>query len=393
VDLHVDLDLPAGSAEFLSTMAGATGVALIPGNKVTLYQNGAEFYPAMLAAIGAAQTSITMEQYIFSAGKVGREFAQALAQRARAGVRVKLLIDAVGGSAIGRENLRIMHQAGCEVRWFHPIRWYNLHRVNNRNHRKSLIIDGAIAFTGGAGLDDHWLGNAASAVEWRDMMVRLEGPGVVPLQTGFCFNWLETSGEVIAGPQYYPVLDAVGNIEVQAVLSSPKGEMYTASVLYSLAIACARRSISIATPYFVTGPRTLEMLADAARRGVSVKLMTAGTHNDAWWARKNSVRLYGPLLEAGVEIYEYQPTMLHQKTLIVDGIWATLGTANFDHRSFRFNEESMICFCDPDLVDEMQDAFDADLAQCERVRLEPWRGRGLWQRATERFASLLQDQV
>jgi cardiolipin synthase len=389
---HLEHDFGTDSGEFLSTIAGATGVPIVSGNRVAILNGGEEFYPAMLDAIAKAEFSITMEQYIFSGSQIGREFAEAFAERARHGVSVKLLLDAVGSASLGREILNILNESGCEVRWFHPLRWYNLHRVNNRTHRKSVVIDGSIAFTGGAGIGDHWCSDQHQA-GWRDLQIRVEGPGVIPIQTGFAFNWLYATGELIAGPRYYPVLSTKGGIEVQSVVSSPKNDAYTASILYSLTILCARRSVYIANPYFVPGPRTIEMLHDAVRRGVEVKVMVAGPHNDTWWARQNSVRLYGKLLEAGVQILEYQPTMLHQKTMIVDGIWATVGTTNFDHRSLRFNEECNVCFYDPELLDELNAVFEADLVNCRNVTLAEWRKRGLVQRIGERIASLLQDQV
>ncbi|MDX1982964.1 MAG: cardiolipin synthase [Bryobacteraceae bacterium] len=386
-------DFGTDSAEFLSTVAGATGVPMLAGNRVSIYNNGDEFYPAMLEAIRNAELSITMEQYIFVAGSIGREFAEAFAERARAGVRVKLLVDAVGSSGIGREILDTLRDAGCELAWFRPIQWFTLHRANNRNHRKSVIIDGRVAFTGGAGIDDHWLGSARGPGEWRDVQIRIEGPGVTPLQTGFAVNWLETTGEVLAGPRYFPVLDARRGIEVQTVLSSPKGDVYSASILYSLSILCARQCIYITNPYFVPGGQTLDMLADAVDRGVDVKVIVAGAHNDTWWARMNSIRLYGKLLEAGVKIYEYQPSMLHQKTMVVDDLWATVGTTNFDQRSFRLNEESNVCFYDPDLVAELKRTFEDDMAQSRIVTIEDWQRRGFWSRAGEHIASLVQDQV
>lgn len=393
VSMRLEEDFGTDSAEFLSTVAGATGVPLIAGNRVEILQNGDAIYPAMLADISRARHSITMEQYIFSAGETGREFAKAMAARSRDGVSVKILLDAVGGASIGREIIRILAEAGCELRWFHPVRWYNLHRVNNRNHRKSLVIDGSIGYTGGAGIDDHWRGDARTSTEWRDIQIRVAGPGAVPLQTGFAQNWLATTGEVITGPEYYPVLDLTGGVEVQTVHSSPRGDIYAASILYSLCILSARKHIYIGNPYFVPGPRIIDMLADAGERGVDVKVMVAGSQSDTWWARQNSIRLYGKLLEAGVEIYEYQPTMLHYKMMVVDHIWATVGTANLDHRSFRLNEETNLCFFDPDLVDDLRKTFFTDLEKCTRVELKAWRNRGAMTKAGELFASLLRDQV
>ncbi|MBL8232372.1 MAG: hypothetical protein JNL98_28000 [Bryobacterales bacterium] len=391
--LRLDDDFGTDSAEFLSTLAGVTGVPMLPGNQVRIYNNGDEFYPAILHAVSTAQFSITMEQYIFTTSTIAREFAEACAARAQAGVSVKLLVDAVGSGALSAEIIEILQTAGCELRWFHPIRWYNLHRVNNRTHRKSIIVDGQIAFTGGAGLDDHWRGNARNPREWRDLHIRLDGPAVTPLQTGFALNWLLTTGEVITGPRYYPVFEPNDGVEVQTVLSSPKGDLYTASVLYQLAIRCARQSIYITNPYFVPSDQTIGLLEDAAARGVEIKVIVAGAHNDSWWARMNSVRLYGTLLGAGVEIYEYQPSMIHQKTMIVDHIWATVGTSNFDDRSFRLNEESNVCFYDPELVEQLRRIFLEDLARCSRVASATWRARGVRHRIGELAASLLKDQV
>lgn len=389
---HLEHDFGTDSAEFLSTIAGATGVPIVSGNRITILNGAEAFYPAMLDAIAKAKFSITMEQYIFAGGELGRTFAEAFAERARNGVTVKILCDAVGSASLGGDIIHLLTESGCELRWFHPLRWYNLHRVNNRTHRKSLVIDGQIAFTGGAGIGEHWCSDEHHT-GWRDLQIRLQGPGVIPMQTGFAFNWLYATGEQIAGPRYYPVLSTRGGVEVQTVVSSPKNDAFTASILYTLTILCARRSILIANPYFVPGPRTIEMLGDAVARGVDVRVMVAGPHNDTWWARQNSVRLYGKLIQAGVEILEYQPTMLHQKTMIVDGIWATVGTTNFDHRSLRFNEECNVCFFDPDLVDELHRVFEDDLMHCKRVTLDEWRQRGLLQRVSERVASLLQDQV
>ena len=225
------------------------------------------------------------------------------------------------------------------------------------------------------------------------MQIRMDGAGVAPLQTGFATNWLETTGEALTGPRYFPVPEPAGEVEVQTVLSSPKGDLFTASILYSLGILCARKSILIANPYFVPGPRTLGLMEDAVERGVTVKAMIAGESSDTWLARANSMRLYGKIVEAGVELYEYMPTMLHQKTMIVDDLWAAIGTANFDHRSFRLNEESVVCLYDPFLVDQLRDTFEADLERCRRVELERWRRRGVGTRMGELVAAMLQDQV
>jgi cardiolipin synthase len=386
-------DFDAGSAEFRTTMAGATGMPLVEGNRVEIFNNGDQFFPKMLEAIESARSSVTMEQYIFWAGEVGRRFAEAFAGKAREGVAVKLLLDAIGSSTLGSEIYGILAAGGCEIAWYRPIHWYTLDRANQRDHRKSLVVDGSIAFTGGSGIADHWLGNAGCPQEWRDIQVSVEGPAVLAQQAGFVQNWLVTTGEILGGRQFFPETQCAGNVRVQTILSSPSSGAAAAGTMYLIALQCARRSVHIANPYFIPDSRIIAMLAKACKRGVAVKLMLAGRHNDTWWARQNSIRLYGSLLEAGVEIYEYQPTMLHQKTMTVDGEWATVGTTNFDNRSFALSEETNICLDDAGLVAQFEAIFEADLGSCEQIRLAGWRKRGSWQCAKEVLASLLEDEM
>lgn len=306
---------------------------------------------------------------------------------------MKLLVDAIGSATLGSDIFRILEAGGCQLAWFRPIHWYTLHRANQRNHRKSLIVDGRIAFTGGSGIADHWLGSAENEHEWRDMQIRVEGPAVAAQQAGFAQNWLLTTGEIINGHEFFPEARTAGNVPIQTILSSPSAGAGAAGTMYLIAVQCARRYLYIANPYFIPDSRVIDMLARACRRGVVVKLMLAGKHNDTWRARQNSVRLYGKLLEAGVEIYEYQPTMLHQKTMVVDGVWATVGTTNFDNRSFALSEETNICFHYPALVEQLGAVFSADLALCERIELNDWKQRGAWQKTEEMLASLIENQV
>jgi cardiolipin synthase len=393
----LEASLDVDSMEFQNTIEGVTGMPFVPGNHVAIYNNGDEFYPAMLDAIAVAERSITMEQYIYWDGEVGRRFAEAFAEKAREGVEVKLLLDAIGSSTLGKEIFHILAAGGCQLAWFRPIHWYTLHRANRRDHRKSLVIDGRIAFTGGAGLADHWLGAAANADEWRDIQVAITGPAALAQQSGFALNWLETTGEILSGERFFPEprseMGEDGGVKVQTILSSPALGAGSVGTMYLAALQCAKRELLIANPYFIPDARVIDMLAAARQRGVVVKLMVAGEHIDAWWARQNSVRLYGRLLEAGVEIYEFLPTMLHQKTMLVDGVWATIGTANFDNRSFAMNEETNLCFHDGVVAAEVRAIFSADLKRCERIGLEAWRRRGLWQKVQEQCASLLEDQI
>jgi cardiolipin synthase A/B len=389
----LERDIDTASAEFRTTMSGMTGMPLVDGNRVTIYNNGDEFFPAMLDAIESAQCSVTMEQHIFWSGQIGRRFAEAFAEKARQGIPVKLLVDAVGSARLGDEILDILEKGGCQLAWFRPIHWYTADRCNQRTHRKSLIIDGRIAFTGGAGLADHWLGSVKDECGWRDVQICVEGPAALVQQTGFAQNWLVTTGDILSGHVFFPVPQPVGKVQVQTIQSSPSAGAGAAGTMYLIAVQCARSYLNIANPYFVPDSRVVSMLSDASHRGVAVKLMVAGKRNDTWWARQNSLRLYGKLLEAGVEIYEFQPTMLHQKTMVVDGAWATVGTANFDNRSFALSEETNVCFHEKALVEQLRVIFAADLAECQKVELSEWRRRGQWQRTKERVASLIEDLV
>lgn len=389
----LDHETTVASAEYMPSIVGLTGSGFRRGTKVDLLNNGDEFFPAMLAAVAGARASVTIEAYIYWQGTIGMAFARALAERAQAGVSVKILLDAVGSSTIGTEILKTLEAGGCQLAWFNPIHWYSLGRFNYRTHRKSLIVDGRIGFTGGAGIADQWCGHAEDAEHWRDMQIRLEGPGVTPLQTGFAQNWLQTTTELVSGPRFFPEECPVGDMAVQTMLSSPRTGASEARLLYYYSIVCARQSVHIANPYFVPDQAGIDTLVDASKRGVVVKVMVSGRHNDNWLARQNSMRIFGALLKAGVEIYQYNRTMLHQKTMVVDGKWATIGSANFDNRSFAFNEESNVSFIDPRLVHQLETIFNDDLAACERLTLAQWKSRGLWARLQEFVAVFFEDQV
>jgi cardiolipin synthase len=389
----LDHDFAIESDEFLPSVAGATGTAFTPGNRIDILNNGDQFYPAMLEAISQARRTITIEAYIYWAGEIGRKFAEAMAAKARSGVTVKILLDAVGSSNIGDEILGTLEAGGCQVRWYHPLRWYSINRVNNRTHRKSLVIDGRVGFTGGAGIADQWLGDAQDPEHWRDIQIRVEGPAVVPLQTGFAQNWLETTGELVYGDTYFPQPQPSGTLTAQSVLSDPETGSSAARIMYYLSIVCARKSILIANSYFVPDKQAIEILVDARRRGVDVKIMVAGVHNDSRIARDNSVRLYGKLLEAGVEIYEYNRTMLHHKFMVCDDVWSTVGTTSFDNRSLGLNDENNICVYDRDFAAQWTRIFMDDLPACRHVTLEEWRGRGVMTTLREVIASALRNQV
>lgn len=352
-----------------------------------------EFYPAMMEAINQARESITIEAYIYWKGNIGRLFAEALVAKAREGLPVKILLDAFGSSTIGADILETLKAGGCQVEWYHPVRWYSINRVNNRTHRKSLIIDGRIGFTGGAGIADHWMGNAEDERHWRDIQIRIQGPVAMTLQTGFARNWLETTSELVSGSLYFPKPQACGDLDIQSILSSPETGSSTVRIMHYLSIACARKSIFIANSYFIPDQVALEILIEARKRGVDVKIMVTGIHNDTKLARFNSVRLYGKLIEAGVEIYEYNRTMLHHKYMVCDGVWSTAGTTNFDNRAFALNDENNVCVYDRVVAAEFEEIFISDLAACDKVELNAWRKRGVGTKAVEKLASFLKEQV
>ena len=389
----LDHDLSIESNEFLDTIAGASGVPFVEGNAVELLNNGDAFYPRMLEAIEGAHASITIEAYVYWAGEVGLLFACSLAERAKGGVKVKILLDAIGSASIGSEILETLDGGGCQVAWYNPIHWYTLGRFNNRTHRKSLIIDGQVAFTGGAGIADHWLGNAQGPGQWRDMQIRLEGPAVTPLQTGFAYNWQQSTGELLTGSMYYPSMTPRGGLAVQTLMSSPEMGASSVRTMYYLSIVCARKSIYIANPYFIPDSVAIETLIEAKARGVDVRIMVSGIRNDNWLARHNSVRLFRRLLDAGIEILEFNRTMLHHKTMVVDGVWGTVGTTNFDNRSFAHNEESNVCFFDRDLAGQLHGIFLDDVGACARVQRDAWARRGACAKAQELVASFLQEQA
>jgi len=389
----LESEMEVASHEFLDSIVGATGVAFVPNNKITVLNNGDAFYPAMLDAIRGARRSITMEAYIYWKGEIGDRFAEALAERRRSGITVKLLLDAVGSSTIGDEILKTLRDSKCELAWYNPLRLRTLGRFNHRTHRKSLIVDGRIAFTGGAGIADHWTGNAEDPAHWHDIQISVEGPAAYGLQSGFAHNWLDTTGELIAGEEFFPPRDAAGPSAVQTILSTPEAGSSAIRIMYYLSIVSARRSIYIANPSFIPDDAATDILIDARKRGVDVKIMVAGIHNDLRISRYSSIHLSGRLLEAGIEIYEYNHTMLHQKTMVVDGIWSTIGTTNFDNRSFALNEESNVCIYDRRLAEHLERIFFEDLRGCDPLTWPEWRHRGLRTRLFGAVSVFLKDQA
>jgi cardiolipin synthase len=380
-------------SQFVRAMSGLLAPGFVPGNRVTSLSNGDEAFPAMLEAVRSARHTITFESYIYWSSRVAREFTDALAERARAGVRTHLLLDWAGSQKASPADLDRMREAGVEIVLYRPLRWYTLDRLNHRTHRKLLIVDGRVGFTGGVGIADQWLGHAQDRDHWRDAQFEVEGPVVAQLQSAFMDDWFETKGVVLDGPGYFPNLDLRGPALAQALKSSPSGGSASLRLMYLLGIASATRSILIANSYFVPDRMTVGMLVEARRRGVDVEIVVPGPILDAQVVRRASRATWGPLLEAGVKIYEYQPTMYHAKLMIVDDLWVSVGSTNLDDRSFRLNQEANLNVLDARFGAEQAKLFAEDRARSRRITLDEWRHRGLWQRIQERFAGLLRKQL
>jgi cardiolipin synthase len=383
----------AGDSQFVRTMGSLLGPGFLPGNRVTALYNGDEVFPAMLDAIRSARRTITFESYIYWSSAIGRRFTAALAERARAGVHTHVLIDWAGSQKVDQDDIARLRQAGVEVVLYRPLRFYDFDRINHRTHRKLLIVDGRVGFTGGLGIADQWLGHAQDKEHWRDSQFRAEGPVVAQLQAAFMDDWFETRGVVLDGPGYFPDLDRQGPALGQVFWSSPRGGNGNLRVMFLLAIAAATRRILIANAYFVPDETTVEMLVAARRRGVDVEIIVPGPVLDAQVVRRASKETWGPMLEAGVAIYEYQPTMYHPKVMVVDDVWASVGSTNFDDRSFRLNQEDNLNVYDREFAAGQAAAFARDRAVSRRITLEAWRRRPLWERIQERAAGVLRKQL
>ncbi|HET7705730.1 MAG TPA: cardiolipin synthase [Thermoanaerobaculia bacterium] len=378
---------------FLQTMHALTGAALSGGNQVTILKNGVRIFPSMLAAIRGAQKTINLEFYIYWDGEIGRTFAEALAERARAGVQVKVILDAVGSGAMSGTLVEFMQRNGIDIEWYHPLRWYTLSRVNHRTHRKLLIVDGTVGFSGGVGIADEWAGDADSKDHWRETVVRVEGPVVTQMQFAFMDNWVKSRGELLTGLDYFPEVAPRGNHIAQVIKSSPSEGSSTVKLLYIISIVSAKRSIYISNAYFVPDSDTRRALETAVRRGVDVRVIVPGEETDVPIVRHASRWHYEMLLRRGIRIFEYQPTMMHSKTMVVDGIWTTIGSSNFDDRSFRLNDEVNVNVYDEGIAAEMEKMFMEDLVKSHEITQAKWFRRPMFDRLKENFADLFKRQL
>lgn len=379
--------------QFERALGSLLGPGIVGGNAVTELINGDQIFPPMLAAIKSAQKSVTFETYIYWSGDIGKQFADALSERARAGVPVHVLLDWVGSAKMEESYLAEMKEAGVQIEKFHKPHWYNLARLNNRTHRKLLVVDGQVGFTGGVGIAPAWTGNAQDPDHWRDSHYLVRGPAVAQMQATFLDNWLKVTGKVLHGEAYFPAIAPAGGQKAQMFSSSPSSGSESMQLMYHLAITAAERSIDLSVAYFVPDDLTRKLLMDALARGVRVRLVTPGEHTDTETVKAASRATWGELLQAGAEIYEYGPTMYHCKVMIVDQLLVSVGSTNFDNRSFRLNDEANLNVYDATFAQRQTQVFEDDIRRSRRVTYEAWLERPWSEKLHEKMTGLLRSQL
>jgi cardiolipin synthase len=385
--------LEVGHATFAATVAAYTGSALVGGNRVEILLNGDHIFPAKLRLIRSARKTINYAQYVFEEGQPAADIARAFAERCRAGVRVNVLLDALGALALPEEYRQIILGGGCRLETFRPLSPFAIDRVNYRNHRRVLVVDGRVGITGGSGTSGKWSGDGKTQDHWRDTDVLVEGPVVEQLQGAFAENWLEATGIALGGQEYFPQpVDSKGQVIAQAVRSSPAGGSAAMYTMFLLAMASARQSIYITNPYFLPDDKMIDTLVASARKGVRVVLLLPGAidHNIVRQASRSEL---GRLLEAGIEVHEYRAALLHAKTMVVDSRWATVGRTNFDRRSFALNDEINLVVYDEGIARHLERIFEQDLNRSKRVTYEAWRNRGILSRLMEFLSLPVRDQM
>lgn len=383
---------PVTSARFHHEVSNMPGPVVLDGNRVTELQNGGEAFPAMIAAIRSAQKSVNLESYIYWPGEVGRRFRAALSERARAGVPVHVLVDAIG-CKLDDSTVKAMRDAGVQFQYYHPIKWYTLNRLNDRDHRKILVVDGRVGFIGGIDIADAWDGNDTQPDHWRDMDFQVEGPGVAQMQAVFEQNWVVVTGHVLLGPDYFPLLQPLGNTSAQTFASSPANVSGNMQMMYLLAIAAARKSIDLEAAYFIPGDLLRQALKDALKRGVKVRIIVPGPHIDSQIVLDASQAEWGPMMAAGAHIYRYQQSLFHSKLMIIDGYLTMVGSANFDERSFHLNAEANINIYDPDFGTHMTGIFEQDVAHSREISLQEWQNRSWLRKVEDQMSSLASSQL
>jgi cardiolipin synthase len=396
INYHLAHRTSLHAPDFLYTLQSTCQAALHHGNQVTVFTNGIAFYPAMLQAISEATRSINMELYIFQPGQIADQFVAELSAKARQGVTVTIVVDAIGSLSLWGRPVRRLRKAGCRIESYQRLRWYSLARLNNRTHRELLVIDGRVAFVGGAGIADWWAYPSFKRLSWhkpwRDTMVRIEGPVVAALQGVAAENWLECCGEILTGPDYFPSLERAGETTAFVVKSSPSDRATASRVTFQMLMEAADHSIHISTPYFLPDRALRRALIEAAARGVAITVLVPGRKTDQKWVRLASRRMWGQLLRAGVRIFEYRDTMTHMKLLVADELWCVLGTTNIDNRSFEHNDEVNVALRDRALAARLLEDYACDIATSREMSLERWQRRPRWEKIVGRFVWILERQ-
>jgi cardiolipin synthase len=393
-EVELQVKNPGELAVLLPSIAGLTHSTLEPGNAMQVLQNGDAFWPALMRDIAAARETVHIESFIWYDGKLARQLAALLAQKAKQGVEVRVLVDASGGRQLQGEVQEMLEGAGVKIAHFHPIRLSNLGRLNNRDHRKLMIVDGRIGYIGGFCIADEWTGNAEHKKSYRDTGLRIIGPVVNRLQAAFCENWLEETGDVPAGDKYFPKIAPAGTTVAHLAYTSPDNNVSAVALLYYMAIKAAKREILIQNPYMLPDHQGIELLADAVARGVDVRVMMPSDNaTDSPLVQHASHHHFGTLLKRGVKIYEYNKTLLHQKVIVVDGVWSCVGSTNFDERSFQLNDEVSIGVVDPLIAAQLRAAFFDDLRSTNERKFDEWKDRSLYHKTIDGVAYLGRSQL
>jgi Phosphatidylserine/phosphatidylglycerophosphate/cardiolipin synthases and related enzymes len=393
IEHKIDRLYASDDPQFLRSMGLLLGPPVISGNRFEMLLNGDRIFPSMLEGIRSARRTITFETFIYWSGEIGEQIAQALADKAREGIAVHVLLDWVGSSKMDKRYLDLLRDAGAEVIQYHKPHWTGLGRMNDRTHRKLLVIDGHVGFTGGVGIAPEWTGHAQNEKHWRDTHFRVEGPVVGHMQAVFMDNWVKATGNVLHGPDYFPDVEPMGDGLAHMFSSSPSGGSDDMQLMYLMAITAATHSIHLASAYFVPDKLTINAIVEAAKRGVKVQIIMPGKRIDTHTVREASRACWGDLLRAGVEMYEYQPTMFHCKLLVVDEYLVSVGSTNFDNRSFKLNDEANLNIYDRDFARQQTAVFADDIKKSQQITLEAWMHRPFTEKLIEKFVSLLDTQL
>ena len=380
---HIEHSFGVSDPDFIGSALALSDPVLVPGNKIELLQNGDEYFPAMLAAIHGARKTVNFEAYIVYSDEIGRQFRDALIERAKSGIEVRVLLDGIGSSwNLNNSDVRMMKTAGCKFAYYHPMHSWRVDRTNRRSHRRILVVDGKVAFTGAVGFAQHWSGHAQDEKHWRDVQARIEGPLVAKMQGTFQEHWVKTFGEALSGAGQFPALTEAGDFKAQVVLSR-SFSMAPVPLLQAVAFSAAEKRIWITNAYCTPTDDQVNLLVKAVKRRVDVRLILPGKNDDQPLTKSAGRAAYGRMLEGGVKIFEYQPTMIHEKSMVIDGLFSLVGSSNLDARSSEINEELDIAVYDREFGRTMEAVFEKDLAQSEEYTLQEFQNRSLWERTTE----------